>query len=290
MSVLEPTSLPAGPALHRRRLGLVYSGGLGFRLALAFIVLLVLVAVFAPLIAPHSPDQIHPLESLAGSSPEHPLGQDQAGRDILSRLIYGARLSLLGPCAVVALSILAGVPMGLIAGWRGGIVDTVVSRAADAVLAFPPLLLAIVIAATFGAGFTTAIVAIAITYVPLLARVTRGLVLVEREKSYVDAFRCQGFTASRILLRHVLPNCSRALTAQATLNFGYALMDLAGLAFLGLAVQPPTPDWGVMLAEGRSSMLVNPMEVIAASVMISLTVVAFNVAGNGLAAGAGDRE
>jgi peptide/nickel transport system permease protein len=252
------------------------------KIAGAFIAIVVLAAVLAPLIAPHDPNMINPIASYAGPSAGHLLGQDAAGRDILSRLIFGARLSLLGPFAVVAVSLVVGIPAGLIAGWRGGIVDALLSRLTDALLAFPPLLLAIVIAATFGAGFRTAILAISVTYIPLLMRVARGLTLVEREKSYVDELRCQGFGTARITWLHVLPNIRRGIAAQAALSFGYALIDLAGLAFLGLGVQPPTADWGAMLSEGRQSLLINATEVTAAAIAIAITVVAFNVVGDAL--------
>lgn len=267
---------------HRRRLPGWLRGRRGAQIAAGYMLVVVLAAIAAPLIAPHNPNTINPSASYAGPSPSYLLGQDAAGRDIFSRLIWGARLSLLGPAAVVSLSLLIGLPAGLVAGWRGGIADGVLSRTTDAVLAFPPLLLAIVIAATFGGGFRTAIIAITITYIPLMMRVTRALVLVEREKSYVDELQCQGFSTNRITWLHVLPNIRRGIAAQATLNFGYALIDLAGLAFLGLGVQPPTADWGAMLSEGRESLLINPMEVTAAAVVIAMTVVAVNVLGDAL--------
>jgi peptide/nickel transport system permease protein len=273
-----------GPAttLLRRRLPIPIRHGVGAKVAAAYIAILVLAAILAPLVARHDPNAINPLASYAGPSSGHLLGQDAAGRDIFSRLVYGARLSLLGPFAVVALSLVVGIPAGLIAGWRGGVIDALLSRITDALLAFPPLLLAIVIAATFGAGFRTAIIAITVTYIPLLMRVARGLTLVEREKTYIDELRCQGFSVGRITWLHVLPNIRRGIAAQATLSFGYALIDLAGLAFLGLGVQPPTADWGAMLSEGRQSLLINATEVTAAAVIIAVTVVAFNVLGDAL--------
>jgi peptide/nickel transport system permease protein len=274
----------ARPFLGRGRvpLGLRRVGAV---ISLAFIVILVAVALLAPLIAPHDPNEINPLASYAGPGSGHLLGADAAGRDILSRLMFGARLSLLGPFAVVVLSLLVGIPAGLVAGWRAGIVDGVLSRSTDALLAFPPLLLAIVITAAFGAGFRTAIIAIAITYIPLMLRVTRGLTLVERERTYVDELSCQGFGALRICLWHILPNIRRGIAAQATISFGYALIDLAALAFLGLGVQPPTADWGAMLSEGRQSLLINATEVTSAAVLIALTVTAFNVLGDALSSG-----
>lgn len=280
----EPVVLEApGPSvLRRRRLVPRLSGSWAIWISGGVVALLVALALGAPLLAPHDPDQVELTQILQGSSGEHPLGTDGSGRDILSRLIWGARLSLAGPALVVLLSALVAVPLGLAAGYRGGWLDALLGRAWDVMFAFPPLLLAIVIVAAFGAGFWTATIAIAITYVPLLARVVRASVLVERNKAYVDAGRVQGFSDRRLAVNHVLPNIAPTVIAQATLNFGYALIDLAGLAFLGLGVQPPTADWGGMLAEGRKFILSSPAEVIYASVAISVTVIAFNVLGDAL--------
>ncbi len=258
-------------------------GFLGFAVGGTVIGLLLLVAAAAPLLAPHNPNTIQLSQTLSGISSEHLLGTDAAGRDILSRLIYGTRLSLLGPLAVVLMSILIGVPAGLVAGYRGGWVDSVLSRIWDMVFGFPPLLLAIVIVATFGASFWTAVIAIAITYIPLLTRVVRGVVLVECSNAYVDACRIQGFSGLRVCLFHILPNVAGTIVAQSTLNFGYALLDLAGLAFLGLGVQPPTPDWGQMLSDGRQSILFSVTQVTVASVAVAVAVIAFNVLGDAIA-------
>jgi peptide/nickel transport system permease protein len=272
----------AAERLYRRRLIPTLRAPAAAVIGGGVIALLVLVAAIAPLIAPHSPDAIDLGASFSGMGAAHPLGADSSGRDILSRIIYGTRLSLLGPLLVVLLSSTVGTSLGLIAGYTGGVVDGVMARIWDVMFAFPPLLLAIVIVAMFGAGFWTATLAIAIVYMPLMARVVRGLVLVEREKAYVDACRVQGFNAFRITLGHVLPNIAPTVVAQATLNFGYSLLDLAGLAFLGLGVQPPTADWGAMLAEGRQFILFSPNEVVVASIAIAIAVVAFNLLGDAL--------
>jgi peptide/nickel transport system permease protein len=274
---------PVVPAVYRRRLiprldapAAAVAGGV-------VIALLVLVAVLAPVIAPHDPNAVDLSNALASPGSGHLLGTDASGRDVFSRLVFGARTSLLGPLLVVALSTGVGVPLGLLAGYRGGLVDGVLGRAWDVLFAFPPLLLAIVIVAAFGAGFWTATLAISIVYVPLLARVVRGVVLVEREKAYVDACKVQGFGGVRIAVRHVLPNTAPTIVGQSTLNFGYALLDLAGLAFLGLGVQPPTADWGQMLSAGRQSLILHSYaEVVAASVAIAIAVVAFNLLGDAL--------
>jgi peptide/nickel transport system permease protein len=252
------------------------------------ILLLFIVAIFAPLIAPYDPNAVDLSNALAPPSAAHPLGTDASGRDVLSRLIFGTRPSLLGPLLVVVLSTLVAVPLGLLGGYRGGWVDGTLGRVWDVLFAFPALLLAIVIVAAFGPGFWTATLAISIIYVPLLARVVRGVVLVEREKAYVDACKVQGFSGLRVSLRHVLPNVAPAIAAQSTLNFGYALLDLAALAFLGLGIQPPTADWGQMLTDGRESLILHHYsEVIVASVAIAFSVVCFNLVGGALAERAG---
>lgn len=277
------TTLDVATTVQSRRWMPRLPGSIGLAVGSTIIVVLLVVAVFAPLLAPHDPNAVSLSETLIGSSPGHLLGTDSAGRDILSRLVYGTRLSLLGPLAVVFMSVVIGVPAGLWAGYRGGWVDSVLSRLWDMVFGFPPLLLAIVIVATFGAGFWTATIAITITYIPLLTRVVRGVVIVECRNAYVDACRIQGFSAVRVCVFHILPNVAGTIVAQSTLNFGYALLDLAGLAFLGLGVQPPTADWGQMLSDGRQSILFSVTEVVIASIAIAIAVIGFNLLGDALA-------
>jgi peptide/nickel transport system permease protein len=267
-----------GPTLYRR------PWVAGLRLPLpgvagaAVIATLAVVAVLAPFVAPHDPNAVDLLHPLASPSADHLLGTDASGRDVLSRLMFGARMSLLGPLVVVALSTAVGVPLGLLAGYQGGWSDALLSRAWDVLFAFPPLLLAITVVAAFGAGFWSATVAIAAVYAPLVARVVRGVTLAERHKPYTDAMRVIGFSGFRISLRHVLPNVAPPVVAQSALNFGYAVIDLAGLAFLGLGIQPPTADWGQMLADGRDALVLHSTaEVVAASTAIAITVVAFNM-------------
>jgi peptide/nickel transport system permease protein len=244
--------------------------------------LMVLAAIFAPLIAPYDPKDTDLVNSLAGPSGNHLLGTDGSGRDILSRLIYGARASLGGPAAVVLLSTLVGLPLGLLAGYLGGFVDGALGRAWDLMLAFPSLLLAIVIVATFGRGLVPAVIAISITYIPFLARIVRGLVVSERSKQYVAACRLQGFGTGRIVFGHVLPNISGPVIAQVTLNFGYALLDLAALSFIGLGVRPPTSDWGAMLADGKTTILSTANPVIWPSLAIIVAVVCVNLIGQAI--------
>ena len=259
-----------------------WSFGRGPMVAGIVILGLFVVALAAPLLSTSDPNQIDLSKSLKGPGEGGLFGADSTGRDVYSRIIWGTRISLAGPLIAVAFSSVAGVPMGLLAALRKGWVDSVLSRFWDLMLAFPPLLLAIVIVAAFGRGFWPATIAIGIVYTPLVARVVRGLALVETSELYVTALRLRGLNQIQTALRHVLPNIVPAIVAQSTLNFGYALIDLAGLAFLGLGVQPPTAEWGQMLANGRAFILIAPHELIAASIIITIAVVSFNVMGDGL--------
>jgi peptide/nickel transport system permease protein len=233
-------------------------------------------AVLAPFLAPHNPNAIDLLSPYTGPSHAYILGQDSAGRDILSRLIYGARLSLLGPTIVIGVALAAGVPLGLLAGYRGGWVDGLISRCFDLVFAFPSLLLAIVIVATFGANFLTAVIAVAITYIPLMGRVVRAGALVEREKTYVEACRLQGYGAWRVFMVHMIPNMARVLVSQTTLYFAYGLLDLSALSFLGLGAQPPEIDWGGMLENANQGVFESPSGVVFPALAIVALVVSLN--------------
>ena len=277
MSTWAAASLPVRTRLFRS-LG-------GQRAAIAAGVVLglfVLAAILAPLIAPYDPKATDLVNSLSGPTGDHLLGTDGSGRDIFSRLLYGARTSLGGPAAIVLLSTLIGLPLGLLAGYIGGFLDGALGRAWDLMLAFPSLLLAIVIVATFGRGLVPAVVAISITYIPFLARIVRGLVVAERSKQYVAACRLQGFGTPRIIFGHILPNISGPVIAQLTLNFGYALLDLVALSFIGLGVRPPTSDWGAMLADGKSTILTTANPVIWPSIAIIVSVICVNLIGQAI--------
>ena len=250
--------------------------------ALGLIALIIGAAILAPVISPADPSHVDLSASLNPPSLAHPLGFDGAGRDILSRLLYGARLSLLGPLIVVVLAALIGVPVGIAAGYVGGWLDAVLSRSFDVLFAFPALLLAAVIVATFGPGFVTIVLAVSVIYIPLMARVVRAAALVESHKAYVDALRVQGFGFLRIAAVHIAPNVSTLIIGQTALYFGYALLDLAGLSFLGFGVQPPTPDWGSMLWYANQQVFISPTGVIAPALAIVLSVVAFNLMGDWL--------
>lgn len=220
-----------------RRLG----GGPLQRICLVLLVLFVLVAVFAPWIAPQDPTFGQLGDTLLGPSAQHWLGTDQGGHDTLSALIVGTRTSLAGPLAVVLFSTVLGIAVGLFAAWRGGWIDTAVGRVLDVVFAFPALLLAILAVALFGKGMTAPVIAMAIAYMPYTARLVRGLAVQEKSRPYIAAYRVQGHSGLYVTVRRLLPNIAPTLLAQSTVNFGYALLDLAALSFLGLGVQPPPP-------------------------------------------------
>ncbi|MFF1792035.1 ABC transporter permease [Kitasatospora sp. NPDC058243] len=251
-----------------------------YQLCLGLVAVVVLVAVLASWLAPYDPNAVDLGNALAGPSGDHLLGVDAAGRDTLSRLMLGARTSLLGPLGVVAFSTLAGVAIGVTAAWRGGWLDSVLSRSTELVFAFPGMLLAILIVAVYGEGLIAPVIALAIAYLPYVSRLSRSLVLAERSRPYVEAYRVQGHSGLQICLRHIIPGIAPVVLAQSTINFGYALIDLAGLSFLGLGVPALTPDWGRMVFDGQTAIQHGyPLSAILPCVAIVLTVVAFNVVG-----------
>ncbi len=281
----EPTQRPMPPA---RELWLAMRANRGAMLGLAIIVVILLAAVSADWIAPHPPAEQYrehfqqPPAWAAGGSWEFPLGTDSIGRDLLSRIIHGSRLSLLVGAIVVTVSLAAGILFGLVSGFFRGIPDFGLMRLMDIVLALPSLLLAIVIVAILGPGLVNAMIAISITYVPHYARLTRAAVLSELGKEYVTASRVAGAGTLRLMLRTVLPNCVAPLIVQATLSFSTAILDAAALGFLGLGAQAPTPEWGTMLADSREYLQKAPWIVTFPGVAILITVLAFNLMGDGL--------
>jgi peptide/nickel transport system permease protein len=279
---------PTDAAILKRRVPRPLVGlrgnGLAFHLALGVLVALVLAGIFAPWLAPADPNATNLSQGLQGASLEHPLGTDQSGRDLASRLLFGARLGLLGPLCVVVFSTVLGLVFGLVAAWHGGWVDTVLSRSQELVFAFPGMLLALLAVAAFGPGLLAPSLAMAIAYFPYVGRLVRSAALAEQARPYVAAYGVQGFSGWTISVRHVLPNIGGIVLAQSTLNFGYALMDLAALSYLGFGVRPPAPDWGAMISDGQAALLLGyPLPVVVPGVAIVLAVMSFTLVGEGIA-------
>ena len=248
----------------------------------AIVLALLLIIAFAPLLAPADPLDGNLSASLDGPSGEHLLGTDKNGRDVLSRLLYGTRTAVGGALLAVLISELIGVPLGIWAAYKGGWLDEAVTRVWDMLLAFPPLLLAFAVVAALGPGLEKSAVALGILYVPFIARVVRGVTLVQKEMAYTEAARALGYGHGRIVFRHILPNCLSPVIVVTSLDIAYAMLDLAALSFLGLGVQPPSPDWGAMLSEGQLVLLTAPHVALAAGVAIVLAVLGFNLLGDGL--------
>jgi len=251
---------------------------------LGVIILLIATAFLALYLAPY-PDQGRGLsnlkERLVSPNLKHPLGTDNLGRDILSRIIFGARISLKAAIAVVLIVIAIGVPLGLIAGYFGGKVDEIIMRFADMILAFPSLLLAIAIVASMGPNLLNALIAVSIPWWPWYTRLVRSQVVSLKEMQFVESARAIGVSNLRIMFRHILPNCLSPIIVQATLDMGYIILYLSSLGFLGLGTQPPAADWGVMVSDGREFFLKQWWISTFSGAAIFLTVFAFNLLGDG---------
>lgn len=250
---------------------------------LILIILLLTVAALAPLIAPYHPiDDASIIDRYQAPSAEHWLGTDELGRDILSRIIYGARISIQIGVIAVGISAVFGVLLGGISGYLGRWVDMVIMRFIDVLMAFPSILLAIALVAVLGKGLTNAMIAVGIVGVPQFARIVRSTVLSIKEKEFVESARASGVKGPRILFRHVLPNCMAPIIVQATLSVGTAILDAAGLSFLGLGAQAPKPEWGAMLTDGVAALQTAPWVIMFPGLAILLTVLGFNLFGDGL--------
>jgi len=255
---------------------------------LIIITIFVLFAIFAPLISPHDPvenslyDQLKPPIWSPGGKMKNILGTDDLGRDILSRIIYGARVSLMVGVVSVGIALVFGSLLGAVAGYYKGWLDSIIMRFMDILLAFPHILLAIVIVAYLGPGLRNAMMAIGIISIPRFARIVRASVMEEFEKDYVTAAKAVGATNGRILFNAIFPNCLAPIIVQASLGFGAAILDAAGLSFLGLGAQPPTPEWGAMIAMGRSLILRAWWVMTIPGIAILLAVLGFNLLGDGL--------
>lgn len=280
--IVPPRATPPGPRspwamavarLWRSRASLA---------GLAFVLALGVLAGVAPWVAPYDPLATDLPNQLQPPSANHWLGTDLLGRDILSRLLYGGRATLITALAAVGISATLGVALGLIAGFYGGFVDSCLMRLVDVLLAFPRILLALTVVALLGVGLGNVMVAVGIAGISGYARIVRGVVLSAREQPYVEAARLIGCRTRRILLRHVLPNVMAPIIVLATLDIAHALLSASSLSFLGLGAQPPTPEWGLMLNEGRAYLRVAPWVTTAPGVTIMLAVLGVNVFGDGL--------
>jgi peptide/nickel transport system permease protein len=252
--------------LSRNKLALV---------GIAIIGLVALTAIFAPFL-------VFPRDNKQAPSLAHPMGTDALGRDLLSLIIYGARISILIGVFAVGLAILVGATLGAIAGYVGGALDNIIMRIMDIMLAFPTILLALVIVSVIGPGLLNAMIAVGIVSIPTYARITRATVLGEISREYVMAARSIGASASRVLSRHVVPNALSPIIVAGSLGIATAILDAAGLGFLGLGAQPPTPEWGLLLSRNKSYMFTSPWMVFFPGVSIMFLVLGFNLLGDGL--------
>lgn len=250
--------------------------------SLVIIILFIVVACFAPLIAPYQPNKPDVHNTLSSPSPEHWLGTDSIGRDTLSRLIFGSRISLLVSLVALTLAAGIGITLGLIAGYFGGTTYTVIMRIMDSLMTIPMMLLALTIAAVMGGGLTNIIIALGASLVPVYARLMCGQALSVKQNDYVMAERSMGASNLRIMFRHILPNCWSPLIVMMTLQLGTTILAEAGLSFLGVGIKPPTASWGNMVSEGYIYLSSSPILSFAPSVAIMLVVFAFNMLGDGL--------
>jgi ABC-type dipeptide/oligopeptide/nickel transport system permease subunit len=276
------------PAIRRSwrlRLAAVLQQVLRNRIALVGLVIVAVqigAAILAPLLLSYPPDAIDYRAMLQGPSPAHLLGTDDLGRDILSRLIYGARLSLAVSTMAVILAVVLGVPLGLVSGYLGGWIDELLMRLLDSVMALPPLVLALTISAVLGPGLFNAMIAIAIVAVPTFTRLVRGQVLSLKHNDYVTAAHSVGVPTWWVLFRHILPNALNPVIVQATLGVGFAIITESSLSFIGLGAQPPTSTWGSMVQVGFQYLELAPWYVLAPATMMFLAVLGFNMLGDGL--------
>lgn len=280
MSVAVDTVGGAPRAVWRRGILASRKGRWGFGILTA----LALIALLAPVLAPHDPNAIDASRILAKPDLAHPFGSDALGRDVLSRVIFAYRVSLGVAVGATLLAFVLGVPLGLYAGYHGGWVDTAIMRPIDMVLALPAMLLAVALIAIIGPGSNVALLAIAVIYLPILARVVRSSTLVVTAQTYIEAARARGSRPRTIIVRHVFPNAIGPAIVQATILMGFALQIEAALSFLGLGAQPPTSSLGVMLADGRDVLTQAPWVEVFPGLAIAITVLAFNFFGDGLRA------
>ncbi len=248
----------------------------------AIVLLVILAAVCAPVLAPYDPLALHLPDRLQPPGPAYPLGTDEMGRDILSRIFYGARLSLLAGLGIVGLAAVGGMVIGSVSGFIGGRVELVTMRLMDIMLAFPSLVLALALSAALGPNFRNSIIAVAVVKIPVYVRLVRGLTLSIKERQFVKAARTFGASRAWIISRHILPNCLAPVIVQATLGIGEAILIAAALSFIGLGAQPPAPEWGAMVSMGRTYLLDQWWYATFPGVAIFITVIGFNLFGDGV--------
>lgn len=289
MAEPAPNAAPTTAVTARRRRGLMANDTLKRLLrspsavaGAVIVLLLILAGIFAPLLTPFDPVRQDLRSVLQPPSATHLLGTDNLGRDVLARILYGARLTLFIGAFAVGVGLLFGVPLGIISGYYRGIADQVIQRLMDLMLSFTSFLLALTLVALLGVGLTNVIVAVGIATIPRFARLVRSTVLSLREVTYIEASQALGAPDRRVLLKHVLPNSLAPVIVQATLSMGSTILTAAGLGFLGLGVQPPTPEWGAMLGEGRNYIFSQPSVTTFPGLAIFLAVVGFNLLGDGL--------
>ena len=269
-------------ACQLKSVWILFKGDWRFSIGGLILFCLLVIAIFAPWIAPHSPTDTNLRNRLQVPSIEHPLGTDKFGRDVASRLIYGTQVSLTVGLLVVAISATVGFVIGAIAGFFGGWVDTLIMRLVDVMLAFPGFLLALALVATMGSTLQTVIVAISVAYSPRNALVMRSVILTVRQNAYVEAAYAVGASNFRIVSRHVFPNAIPPLIVIASINAAIAITAEAGLSYLGLGVQPPTPTWGAVISDGRDFVRTNPWICISAGMAIMMAVMSLNLLGDSL--------
>lgn len=290
MSIVDPGSVTVAPKPMTpfQEFWHYFKRNKGAVVGLVYIIIVLLCAIFADVLAPHAPAEqfrdalLHPPVWQEGGNWSYILGTDDVGRDVLSRLMYGARLSLLVGCLVVVLSLIFGVIFGLLAGYLGGVIDAIIMRVVDIMLALPSLLLALVLVAIFGPSIVNASIALTFVALPHYIRLTRAAVLVEVNRDYVTASGVAGAGMLRQMFVNILPNCLAPLIVQASLGFSNAILDMAALGFLGMGAQPPTPEWGTMLSDVLQYAQSAWWVVTFPGLVILLTVLAFNLMGDGL--------
>jgi len=278
---LNLTSAPYTPG-RLERLNYFAANNVLLVLGAVLFMTVILLAIFAPWVAPYDPAKIDFSAKLLAPGLDHLMGTDELGRDIFSRVIFGARTSLVIGITVLFLSVLIGVPIGLISGYFGGRIDTILMRISDIFLAFPPLLLPISITAALGAGLFNAMMALAISWFPWYARIMRSSVLAIKQELYIDAARVMGSGHTRIMLRHALPNASTPVIVQASMDFGYTILAAASLSFIGIGARPPTIEWGLMVSLSRSKFLDFWWTAAFPGFAIFITVLAVNLLGDGI--------